>query len=192
VKRIDPGTERAVMNRPANDAASPQGLTSARDSLAGVHLAQLNIARARGPMDSPQMAEFAARLDAVNQAADAAPGFVWRLVDADGANATGIRPIDNDQMLVNLSVWDGPQSLMDFVYRDSGHAAALRRRREWFEPSNAPMVVGWWIPEGHTPTVAEALERLEHLRRHGSTPYAFPLSLPLPLPTAPDADADAD
>jgi hypothetical protein len=29
------------------------------------------------------------------------------------------------------------------------------------------------VPEDATPTVDEALERLEHLREHGPTPYAF-------------------
>jgi hypothetical protein len=31
----------------------------------------------------------------------------------------------------------------------------------------------WWVPCGHIPSVAEAEERLEHLRRHGPTPFAF-------------------
>jgi len=31
----------------------------------------------------------------------------------------------------------------------------------------------WWVPEGHRPTADEAIERLEHLRRHGPTSYAF-------------------
>jgi hypothetical protein len=31
----------------------------------------------------------------------------------------------------------------------------------------------WWIPAGHVPTVAEAAQRLELIRRHGCTPESF-------------------
>ena len=31
----------------------------------------------------------------------------------------------------------------------------------------------WWVPAGHHPDVAEARERLEHLRTHGDSPRAF-------------------
>jgi hypothetical protein len=41
-------------------------------------LAQVNIARARGPLDSAIMADFVGALDRINAVADAAPGFVWR------------------------------------------------------------------------------------------------------------------
>ena len=49
-----------------------------------MHLAQLNIARPRGPLDGPVMAEFVANLDRVNALGDASPGFVWRLQGEDG------------------------------------------------------------------------------------------------------------
>ena len=45
------------------------------------HLAQVNVARMVAPLDSPELAPFVARLDAVNAEADRAPGFVWRLLD---------------------------------------------------------------------------------------------------------------
>jgi tRNA(adenine34) deaminase len=31
----------------------------------------------------------------------------------------------------------------------------------------------WYVPAGHLPTVAEAMERIAHIREHGPTPYAF-------------------
>jgi hypothetical protein len=31
----------------------------------------------------------------------------------------------------------------------------------------------WWVPAGHTPTLDEALDRLQYLRTNGSTPLAF-------------------
>jgi hypothetical protein len=37
------------------------------------------------------------------------------------------------------------------------------------------VVALWWVPTGHRPTVAEAEERLLHLRANGPPPYAFTL-----------------
>jgi len=31
----------------------------------------------------------------------------------------------------------------------------------------------WWVKVGHIPSVQEAKERLEYLRVHGETPFAF-------------------
>ena len=41
------------------------------------HLAQVNIARMRAPLDHPLMTDFVAQLDRINALADATPGFVW-------------------------------------------------------------------------------------------------------------------
>ena len=49
-----------------------------------------------------------------------------------------------------------------------------------FERAERPMVVLWWVDDGHRPTLAEAVERLEHLRANGPTPHAFPFRLPVP------------
>ncbi len=136
-------------------------------------LAQLNIARLLAPLDDPQLADFVAGLDPVNALADAAPGFVWRLQTEDG-NATAMRIYDDDWLIVNMSVWVSPEALRAFVY-DDGHRAVLRRRREWFEQLAEATAVLWWVPTGHRPNVAEAQERLDHLRRHGPGPTAFTL-----------------
>ncbi|MEM9204604.1 MAG: VOC family protein, partial [Actinomycetota bacterium] len=45
-----------------------------------------------------------------------------------------------------------------------------------------PMTVGWWIPAGTIPTLAEALERLEMLRANGPSADAFPLTRTIPDP----------
>jgi hypothetical protein len=134
------------------------------------HIAELNIGRALAPVDSPLLDEFNAALDPINALADAAPGFIWRLQTEEG-NATAIRPFADDRMIVNLSVWESIDALADFVYR-SGHVGVMRRRREWFERIRVYMVL-WWVPAGHTPSVDEALARLDHLREHGPTPHAF-------------------
>lgn len=136
----------------------------------GFHVAQVNIALAQAPLDSDLLADFVAQLDRINALADAAPGFVWRLQTEDG-NSLAVRAFEDDRMIVNLSVWTSIHQLADFVYR-SGHVGVMRRRREWFERIRAHVAL-WWIPVGHVPTVTEAEQRLEHLREHGPTPYAF-------------------
>ena len=133
------------------------------------HLAQVNVARPKAPVDSPLLADFAALLDPVNAIADAAAGFVWRLQDESG-NATSIRIFD-DSIMVNMSVWESIEALWAFVY-ESDHLGVMRRRREWFERMDVFMCL-WWVPAGHLPTVPEAEERLTHLREHGPTPRAF-------------------
>src|SRR3954451_152203 len=115
------------------------------------HLAQLNIALPVEPLDAPALAEFVAALEPVNAAADAAPGFVWRLQTEDG-DATGVRAFGDDRLIVNLSVWESLEALRAFVYGDVTHLAVLRRRREWFDRLESFLVL-WWVPAGHRPTV---------------------------------------
>jgi hypothetical protein len=31
----------------------------------------------------------------------------------------------------------------------------------------------WWVPAGHRPSVEEAVARLDHLKEHGPSDYAF-------------------
>jgi len=136
-----------------------------------VQLAQLNVARGKAAIDAPEMAEFVAHLDGINALADAAPGFVWRLQDESG-NATSIRPYEDERMMVNLSVWGSIEELWRFVYA-TGHLEVMRRRREWFQKLATAYLVLWWVPDGHIPTVDEAIARLDHFQEHGPTPHAF-------------------
>lgn len=138
------------------------------------HIAQLNVGRAVAPPGSPELADFMAALDRINALAESSPGFVWRLQSASG-NATDILVSEDPRSLINMSVWSSVESLFEFVYR-SGHTAVMQRRREWFEkPAQAHQVL-WWIPAGQIPTIAEALERLEQLRREGPSERAFTFS----------------
>lgn len=139
--------------------------------MAGYHLAQLNVARAKTPLDAPEMADFMALLDPVNELADHSPGFVWRLEDEDG-NATSIRAFDDDRVIVNMSVWESIDALWDYVY-SGDHLAVMRRRRDWFRHFGSPALVLWWVPAGEVPTVAEGKRRLALLEERGPTPDAF-------------------
>jgi len=134
-------------------------------------LAQLNIARLKAPLDSPELADFVANLDRINALAEASPGFIWRLKDETG-NATSIESPWGADVIVNMSVWRDEKALHDFVFR-TAHVEVLRRRREWFQRMAEAYVVLWWVPVGHRPDVAEAARRLDHLRRNGPTPEAF-------------------
>jgi hypothetical protein len=140
-------------------------------STSSQHLAQVNIGRIVAPLDHPRLAGFVERLADINALADSSPGFVWRLQTEQG-DATSLRPYADERILVNLSVWEGLEPLKDFVYR-SAHSPVMRRRREWFEAFDGPYLALWWVPAGHRPSVAEARQRLEHLREHGDGPYAF-------------------
>jgi uncharacterized protein DUF3291 len=112
------------------------------------HLAQLNVARPVAPLDSAVMADFVRDLPLINGIADAAPGFVWRLRDEEGADATSLRPYGADTM-VNMSVWESVEALRDFAYLGP-HLEPLRRRREWFDYAGIEQhLVLWWIPARH-------------------------------------------
>jgi len=153
--------------------------------MSAYELAQLNIGIIKGAMDSPVMADFAANLDRINALADRSPGFVWRLQSEEG-DATAIRPFDNDNMLVNMSVWRDLESLRKYVY-SSAHVDVMRRRREWFERMPEAFLVLWWVPKGHRPSVAEAIAKLEALRVNGPTQDAFTFRQPFPGPDASDS-----
>lgn len=123
------------------------------------------------PADSPVMAEFMENLDHINGLAESSEGFVWRLKD-DTNNATSIRIYDDEFILVNISVWENIEALGKFVYQ-TVHADFLRKRKSWFEKMAEQHMALWYIPEGTTPNIAEAIQRLDHIRLHGETPFAF-------------------
>lgn len=79
------------------------------------HLAQVNIAKARAPLDHPLMKGFVDQLDHINALAERSPGFVWRLQTEEG-DATAIRVFEDPLIIVNLSVWESVESLKDYVY----------------------------------------------------------------------------
>jgi len=135
------------------------------------HLAQINIARMLAPIDDPFMAEFVAQLAPVNALADSSPGFVWRLKSESG-DATSIKVYDDTMIIVNLTVWESVEALREFVFKDAHHAV-LRDRKRWFEIFDGPYYALWWVPVGHIPSPEEGKERLEYLREHGETDYAF-------------------
>ncbi|MCU0659420.1 MAG: DUF3291 domain-containing protein [Polyangiaceae bacterium] len=159
-------------------AALPPGAVPA------FHLAQANVAYALAPIDDPRMADYVARLDELNLLADASPGFVWRFLTDSRDPAD--RLFDDPNILFNLSVWASFEALHAYTYR-TAHAALYAARKRWFadwrQRASSPAVVLWWVPRGHLPTPAEAMERMALLERLGPTPGAFSLKQRFEPPT---------
>ena len=152
-----------------------------------MHLAQLNVGRLRAPIDDPLIDDFRDNLAPVNTLAEVSPGYVWRLQDEAG-DATGIKLLDDDLEIIDLTVWESIEALADLTYR-TGHVEFLRRRREFFEAPTQPTMCLWWIPEGTLPTPQDAIARLAHLRAHGPTPTAFTFRQRFDLAASPPARA---
>ncbi len=146
------------------------------------HIAQANIGRMFAPPDDPIMFGFTSQLNRINALAEAAPGFVWRLADSTG-DATSIRIYDDPLIIINMSVWESVDLLFNFTYKQQ-HTEMIRGRREWFESLDVPHMALWWIPAGTVPVAQDVKERLDHLRDHGPTPYAFTFKVRFPMPEA--------
>ena len=140
------------------------------------HLAQVNVARARGEMSDPVMADFAAALP---------PSTRWRrgaLASSGDSRLTTETPPRSDRTTTpgsSSTSRSGPtlSALRGYVF-GSDHAAYLRRRREWFERFDKVYVALWWVPAGHRPPMREAVDRLAHLEAHGPTAHAFGFATP--------------
>ena len=141
-----------------------------------LHIAQVNIARMKAPLDDPVMAGFVAQLDEINALADRSPGFVWRLQGPEN-NATYLRPYDDDRIIFNMSVWESIEALKRYVYY-SPHVEVWRKRQDWFEKFDGAYAALWWVPKGHIPGIDEAKQRLAHLDAHGPSPFAFTFKHP--------------
>ncbi len=144
-------------------------------------LAQLNVARLVAPIDSPELADFVAKLEDINGLAEQSPGYVWRLQTEEG-DATSISYF-GDEIIPNLTVWEDVESLHQFVYR-TAHAKIMSRRKEWFQRMREAYTVLWWIPQGHIPSLQEAEQRLTLLRENGPTPEASTFKKAFPDPSA--------
>jgi hypothetical protein len=144
------------------------------------HLAQINTARLRAPLEDPSMIDFVEGLTLMNALADRSPGFVWRLAD-EGGDGTVAAPGDPSR-IYTLSVWESPEHLRAYAYQ-SQHLEYLRRRRDWFHPhgSQAALVL-WWLPAGQIPTLRQGISRLGRLQAAGPTPEGFTFREMFPAP----------
>ncbi|MGW0559480.1 DUF3291 domain-containing protein [Streptomyces sp. NPDC003016] len=147
---------------------------------AAYELAQVNIARLKFPLDSPELKDFVDALDPVNAVADGADGFRWRLQSETG-NATDVPVFGDAWLILNMTVWRDTDALTAFMYQGQ-HRELLARRHEWFERVKEAMTALWWVEAGNRPTVADAEKALLRLREQGPTPEAFTLRTTFPPP----------
>jgi hypothetical protein len=95
-------------------------------------------------------------------------------VDLEFRNAeTAFQVVQLFEIDVAHDVGDGE---LAWFARDDGQALGL----------NAYQAL-WWIPAGHQATVAEAVAKLEHLRKHGPSAEAFTFGEAFAAPDAHNA-----
>ncbi len=137
------------------------------------HLAQANIARFKAHLDHPSMKEFVDFLEPVNRFAEASPGFIWRLTDADGRSASYIEtPFKEEMMAVNLSLWSNMEDFKHFVY-GTVHSYFLRNKKKWFVMDGTSQFIMWWLPAGELPSLQMAKEKLALHDVQGDSPDVF-------------------
>ncbi|WP_367751947.1 DUF3291 domain-containing protein [Flavobacterium sp. WC2430] len=144
-------------------------------------IAEINIAKMKGvAINDPIMKEFVDNLDSVNELAESSTGFVWRLKD-DTNNATALNPYNDEQIIVNVSVWENVESLENFVYK-TFHTEFLKRRKEWFQTFGKVYTAMWWIKKGEFPTLYNAKEKLDYLQENGASEIVFDFRKKFPKP----------
>lgn len=139
-----------------------------------MHLAELNVGRLVAPTDDPRVADLMNALDKVNGLGKRMPGFVWMMEGSGepGKGNTDAKIGGDPKYVSNLTVWESVETLEHFVF-NTVHKQFYDRRQEWFQVLGEMHFVMWWVPEGHKPTLDEALERLADLRTNGPSERAF-------------------
>jgi hypothetical protein len=136
-------------------------------------LAEINIARMKGvDINDPIMTEFVDNLVLVNTLAETSEGFIWRLKDDESSNSTAFNPYNDEQVIINISVWESIETLENYVFK-TFHTDFLKRRKEWFQTYGKASTAMWWIPEGQFPTIEEAVEKLDTLQKNGASEQVF-------------------
>ena len=116
------------------------------------------------------MAGFVNNVGTINQVAERADGFIWRLIDDTGPRAPKFP--DEPLMTFTLSVWRDLDSLRAFTW-NTLHKRFRQRTAEWFEPLGRPYLAIWPISEHHRPTGKEALAMLAKLDAEGPSDSVF-------------------
>ncbi|MDF1727130.1 MAG: DUF3291 domain-containing protein [Sulfitobacter sp.] len=141
----------------------------------GHHLAELNLGILKYDWDDPRVQDFVNGLALVNNVAMRSPGFVWMLpeeeMDRLQNDPEGPMP-SHPRLASTLSVWEDLASLKHFVWK-TVHKRFYDRRGEWYDMGAVLRMALWWVPAGHLPTMAEAMERFRHLEAEGPSDYAF-------------------
>jgi len=141
----------------------------------------------REPVGHAQVQGFLDRLPSVYQAVDRSDGFHARSIRDMGTflhswgevklPACYPQPTPNDQIATTLSLWTDLESVAAFTYHGA-HGEALTKRREWFDKTDLPIYVAWWVDADRAIGWADGTERLDRLHRDGPTAYAFTFAQP--------------
>jgi hypothetical protein len=75
-------------------------------------------------------------------------------------------------LAATLSLWTGIDEVRNYAYTGL-HAAALKRRREWFRNEEWPAYVMWWVEDNEMPKWGQAVQNIEKLHDDGPTALAF-------------------
>lgn len=139
-------------------------------------LAEFNIGILKYDWDDPRVADFQNNLDRVFAIAERSPGYIWHMpgdeMEAAQLDVQGVLG-GNPRTASTLSVWKDLQSLEHFVW-NTVHKRFYDRRAEWYDPAGQGLrLVMWWVPDGHRPSVAEAVEKLDLLDKQGASEAAF-------------------
>ncbi|NER08954.1 protein of unknown function [Muriicola jejuensis] len=133
------------------------------------YFAQINVARAKYPLDDPRMSDFIENIPGINALAEESPGFVWRWVEEED-NRT-VEVFGDKALVVNMSLWKSRDDLIHFTYK-TGHSDIYKRRKEWFSNLETSHLVCWYTQNVEI-ELEEAKSRMYHLECKGETPYAF-------------------
>jgi hypothetical protein len=137
-----------------------------------MHLAQLNVGRLVADTEDPRVGDFMRALDMVNGMGKRMPGFVWIMEGTEGQGNTETKIGGDPRFVANLTVWESVEALERFVW-GTVHRQFYERRAEWFEVLGRQHFVMWLVPEGHRPSLEDALERLAHWEAEGDSDHAF-------------------
>jgi hypothetical protein len=149
--------------------------------MAEYQLAEINIARMKGVnINDLIMKEFVENLNKVNEIAENSDGFVWRLKDEEN-NATNLNPYNDEQIIVNYSIWESIETLEFYMYK-TFHSEFLKRRKEWFQTFGQVSTAMWWVKKGEIPDLTEAMEKLDYLQKNGPSEIVFNFRQKYPKP----------
>jgi hypothetical protein len=93
------------------------------------------------------------------------------ITDPDN-NATSRQFLEDDRLLIDMSVWETKEALFDATYH-AEYVDIFGRRKVGFHEMSDLNKVRWSVPEGLRPAVAVAGKHLEYLDPKGGTPYFY-------------------
>lgn len=139
------------------------------------YLVHANIALAKFPFDSPQMASFFEQVARINQIAYDTKGFI------DEPELIDKGSYFNEPYLLNVTRWQSIDALKNFTYR-SDHATVMQARTQWFLPQDGAKYVLFWLPSNTIPSEQTIAERLEQITQEGPSRNAFNFKHPYAAP----------